>query len=219
VFVARTTYETERSDAVYVFNSVDITGGSFRLSASVPFIRQRVRPAGSLVDRAVASTPVTNTGFGDPLIRLDVWLVDDWSRRLQVGVSGSVKPAVIDAADGLGTGAADYGVGVSVFNAVGPTAMLADVSFWKYGDPEGIDFENALSYSFGIGRTLGTGRWSTLVSLAGFSPTGDASPPLLLTLGIMALTGRSQSLSITAGFGLTDSASDYSIGASWRIQN
>ena len=92
VFVARTTFETEQFDAVYVFNSVDITGGPFRLVASVPFIHQRVTSADSMVDPAAPSTLVTNTGFGDPLIRLDVRLVDDWSRRLQVGVSGSVKP-------------------------------------------------------------------------------------------------------------------------------
>jgi len=219
VFVARSTYETERATSLYFFNGVDVSAGPLRLSASIPLIRQRTTPVDSLADLSTVSAPRTNTGFGDPLVRLDVRVVDDRRHDLQIGVAGSVKPAFVDAADGLGTGETDFGAGVSAFKAMGRTALLADALFWKYGDPEGVDFEDSLSYSLGVGRSLGTGRWSTIVSFAGFSPVGDAPPPLLLTIGVMALTGRSQSLAITTGLGLTDSASDFSIGASWRIQN
>jgi len=218
VFVARSTYETERVGSAYFFNAVDVTGGRFRVSASIPLIRQEITPLDPLADPTV-SAPWTNAGFGDPLIRVDVLVVDDWRHALQIGAVGSLKPALVDAADGLGTGVADYAAGVSAFKAVGGTVLLADAMFWKYGDPEGIDFENSLSYSFGVGRTLGTGRWSTIASFAGFSPIGDAPPPLLLTIGVMRLVGRTQSLAINAGFGLTDSSTDFSIGTSWRIQN
>jgi hypothetical protein len=218
VFVSRSTYETERASSVYFFNAVDVTGGRIRLSASVPLIRQEMTPLDSLAD-ATVSAPWTNAGFGDPLIRLDVQVVDDRRHALQIGVAGSLKPAIVDAADGLGTGVADYAAGVSAFKAMGGTMVLADAMFWKYGDPEGVDFENSLSYSFGVGRTLGTGRWSTIASFAGFSPIGDTPPPLLLTIGVMRLVGRNQSLAINAGFGLTGSSTDFSIGTSWRIQN
>jgi len=218
VFVARSTYETERATSVYVFNGVDVSQGPVRLSASIPVIRQRITPLEPVIDPTVPA-PRTNAGFGDPLIRLDVRVVDDQRQNLQVGLAVSVKPAMVDPADGLGTGVADYAAGVSAFKAMGPTMVLADALYWKYGDPEGVDFEDSLSYSIGIGRTLGTGRWSTIASLAGFSPVGDASPPLLLTIGVMTLSGRSQSFAITAGFGLTSSATDFSIGTSWRIQN
>jgi hypothetical protein len=217
VFAARSTYEVERATSVYFFNGVDVSGGPIRLSASIPVIRQRTTPLTPLADPALVAR--TSAGFGDPLIRLDVRVVDDRRRDVQMGVAVSVKPAIVDVADGLGTGEADFGAGVSAFKAIGRTAVLVDALFWKYGDPEGIDFEDSLSYSLGVGRSLGSGQWSTMVSFAGFSPVGDAPPPLLLTVGVMALTGRSQSLAITAGFGLTSSASDFSIGTSWRIQN
>jgi hypothetical protein len=220
VFVARSTYETERATSLYVFNGVDVSGGPVRVSASIPLIRQRLTPFESLADPAIVPAARTNAGFGDPLIRVDVLVVDDSRNDLQIGVAGSVKPALVDPVDGLGTGVADWGAGVSAFKAMGDgTTLLADALFWKYGDPEGVDFDNSLSYSIGIGRAIGSGRWSTIASFAGFTPVGGAPAPLLLTVGVMTLTGRSQSLAITAGFGLTSSASDFSIGTSWRIQN
>ena len=218
VFVARSTYETERAMSVYLFNGVDASLGPVRLSASIPLIRQRLTLLEPVTDPTV-SMERTNAGFGDPLVRVDVRVVDDLRRNLQVAVAGAIKPAIVDAADGFGTGVADYAVGGSAFKGMGATMVLADVLFWKYGDPEGVDFENALSYSVGIGRTLGTGRWSTMASLSGFSPVGDTPAPLVLTVGVMTLTGRGQSLAITAGFGLTSTATDFSIGTNWRIQN
>jgi hypothetical protein len=218
LFVARSTFETEQVTSVYIFNGLDVTAGPIRVSASIPVIRQQATPLDSVTDPATVFAPRTSAGFGDPLIRLDVQVVDDWRHALQISVAGSVKPAIVDPADGLGTGVADYGVGVSAFKAMGGTVVIADAMFWEYGDPEGIDFENSLSYSLGVGRTIGTGRWSTLASFAGFSPIGDTPPPLLLTIGVMRLIGLNQSLAINATFGLTDTSSDFSIGTSWRIQ-
>ena len=218
VFVTQSTYDTERVTSLYFFNGVDITGRALRLSASVPLIRQGTALVAPQTD-PTTSVPPTSSGFGDPLIRLDVRVVDDRRHNLQIGVAGSVKPAIVNAANGLGTGVADFGAGATAFRAMGRTTLMADAMFWKYGDPEGADFQNSLAYSFGVGRMLGSGKWSAIVSLAGFSPIGDAPPQLLLTASVMTLAGRNQSLAITAGFGLTSSASDFSIGTSWRIQN
>jgi hypothetical protein len=220
-FVARTTLPGEKFDSVYVFNSVDLADGPLRFNLSVPWARQHwvtdeiVNPVdGSLIP----GTDTVATGFGDPLARVDVRLVNDWSRGLQVGVVGSVKMPVVDIASGLGTGETDYAVGVSAFKAAGRTSLLVDALFWKYGDPEGVDFEDALSYSVGMARVVGNGRWSTMVSLSGFtSAPAGFSPPVLLNLGLLSLVGQRQSLAISAGIGLTDSAGDFSIGTSWRI--
>lgn len=66
-------------------------------------------------------------------------------------------------------------------------------------------------------RVLGSGRWSGMVSLAGFSQgIDDASPPVQLNVAALALAGRGQSLAITASVGLNDD-SGFSVGTSWRI--
>lgn len=221
VYVARGTYPTDRVTSVYVFNSVDVTGGPLRVSVSVPFMRQRTTFTGATTD-PLTGTPAaleeTSTGFGDPLIRVDVRLLDDRPRALQIGIAGSVKPAFVDAASGLGTGAADVAAGGSVFKAAGGTSLFADLLFWKYGDPEDVDFQDTLSYSVGLGRVIGSGRWSAMVSLAGFSHGVDgAAAPLQLNIMVLTLAGRRQSVAVTAGIGLNDSSTDFAIGTSWRI--
>ena len=162
----------------------------------MPFVRQRVSTdeyVDPLSGTLVPAAETTATGVGDPLARVDVAVVNDPARALQVSVAGSVKLPVADSENGLGTGKADVAIGGSIFKALGRTSVLADALFWKYGDPEGIDFANALSYSVGVGQLLGDGRWSALVSLSGFT-TGIAglSPPVQLNLGLLTLVGGAQ---------------------------
>jgi hypothetical protein len=220
-FVARATSSTETFESIYVFNSVDVSHGPLRLTFSVPFVRQHF-VADATIDpfdgSEIPAVDETSTGFGDPLVRVDVALVDDFARALQIGVAASIKPAVVDVEDGLGTGEADFGVGMSAFKAVGRTSLLFDAMYWKYGDPEGVDFENSLSYSMGVARIVGSGRWSPMVSVSGFSSGFAGLPaPVQLNFGVLGLVQRRQSLAVTASFGVTESAGDFSLGVSWRI--
>jgi len=220
-FVSHSGSPAETYDNVFVFNTVDLTSGRLRFSLSVPWVRQHLvteDAVNPLDGSLVPGTDTVTTGFGDPLARVDVRLVEDWSRALQVGVVGSVKLPVVDVESGLGTGEADVGFGVSVFKGAGRNSLLIDALYWKYGDPEGVDFEDALSYSVGVARMVGAGKWSTIVSLGGFTSAIEGqSPPVQLNVGLLGLVGQRQSLAISAGFGLTDSAGDFSIGTSWRI--
>jgi hypothetical protein len=218
VFVARSTFDTDRATSLYLFNGADLTAGPLRVAASVPLVRQRITPLDSLTDPAASREATTSVGFGDPLIRVDVRVVDDRRRGFQLAAAGSIKPALVDPDGGLGTGVSDYAAGLSAFKTIRRTAILADALYWKYGDPEGVEFENSWSYSLGVGRPIGGSSWSTLVSVAGFSAIAGTPAPLLLNIGLLTLTGPHQSLAITAGVGLTSSASDFSIGTSWRTQ-
>jgi len=220
-YVARATYPGQQLTGTYLFNSVDVARGPVRVSASVPFIHQRLTFTEVTIDPA-GGTPLpdedTSTGFGDPVVRLDVRLVDDRKRGLQIAFAASVKPSIVDAANGLGTGVTDVAAGGSVFMTVGPTSVFADVLFWKYGDPEGLNFQDTLSYSVGVGRRIGTSRISALASLAGFSKGIEgAAAPLQLSVAMLALVGGRQSIAITASVGLNDESGDFSIGTSWRI--
>jgi hypothetical protein len=214
----RGTYPGQRLDSVYVFNGVDIAGGPFNLAASIPWIRVKTTPSDLVDGVTVPAVASTSAGFGDPLMRFDVRVLDDRSRALQVGVAASVKLPVVDASSGRGTGRADYAVGTNVFKAVDRTSVMADVLFWKYGDPEGLDFSNAWSYSVAAARIFGDGRWSAIASLAGFSAgIGGMPAPVALNVGVMTLVAGNQSLGVTTSFGLNDGSSDFSVGMTWRI--
>jgi hypothetical protein len=210
------TYPTASVDAAYIFNSVDVTGGPIRAAVTVPLMRVESTPTADLT--GTAAPPSTTTGFGDPLVRVDFTVTEDRARGYQFTVAGAAKLPMVDAETGRGTGEADYAFGGSAFAAIGRTSLMADVLFWKYGDPEGVDFEDTLSYSLGVARTIGTGRWSLFSSIGGFSSGFAGSPPpLALNVGLLTLVGGHQSLAITASVGLNDSSGDFSIGTSWRI--
>jgi hypothetical protein len=222
LFFARTSGPGATFDSTSVFNSVDLGRGPLRVTFSIPFGRYHsvIEPGVNPVDGTVLpGTDTTATGFGDPLIRADVRVIDNPSRGLSLSVAGSIKPPVADPAEGLGTGEMDYAVGASLYRAMGRTALLADALYWVYGDPDGVDYLDGLSFSTGVARTLSaSGRWSTLVTVSGFTAGyGDLSAPVQVNVGLLTLVGRRHSLAVSAGIGVTESASDFSVGASWRI--
>jgi hypothetical protein len=221
LFVSRATYpaDTGHDASVYVFNSVDVAVGRIRASASLPFVRRRLTFPVLTTDPATSGEMTeTATGVGDPLLRADVTVLGDRARGWQLTVAGSVKLPLAAADTGLGTGETDVGFGGSLFSAQGKTSLFADVMFWKYGDPEGVDFEDSLSYSVGFGRVLGTGRWSAMTALTGFSHGIDGyAGPLQLNLTMLALASRRQSVALTAGVGLNEASRGFTVGTSWRI--
>lgn len=213
---ARGAYPTERVASTYVFNSVDITGGPARVALTVPWMRvETTLPQDPLITPIL---PTTSTGMGDPIVRLDLQLIDNRPQALQVGVAAAVKLAVVDVSTGRGTGEADYAAGATAFKTIRRTSLMADVLYWKYGDPEGFDFADSWSYSVGASQVIGTGRWSAYASVSGFSSAiADMPAPMAINMGVLTLVGRRQSLAVTASLGLNQSSTDFSLGTSWRI--
>ena len=221
LFGSHATYPADsgRAASVYWFNTVDIATGRLRASVGVPFVWRRSTFPDLATDPALpAERTETATGLGDPLIRADFTVVNDYARGVQLTLAGSVKLPVASIEDGLGTGETDVGFGGSLFTARGKTSVFADLMFWTYGDPAGVTFEDSLSYSVGLGRILGTGRWSAMTTLGGFSRGLDGGAgPLQLYVTMLALAGRGQSVALTAGIGLNDASSGFTLGTSWRI--
>jgi hypothetical protein len=223
LYLSRVTFpdETDRATSIYLFNSVDLATGPVRVSISVPLVHRRSTFTDATVDATSGSTgefTETTTGVADPLIRVDLRVLDDRTRGLQLGVAASVKPPLARADGGLGTGEMDVGIGGSMFTGRGNTSLFADLLFWKYGDPEGVDFQDSLSYSVGFGRIIGGSRWSAMAALGGFSRGIDGEAgPLQLNITMLALASRRQSVAVTTGIGLNDAARGFSIGTSWRI--
>jgi len=218
MYASRGTYPTERVDSVYLFNTIDVAGGPVRLAVTVPWMRVEAASSGGAADSTELMLPTTSTGIGDPLVRFDLRVVDDRARAFQVGVATALKLPVVDASSGRGTGEVDYAVGATAFKIVRRSSLMADILFWKYGDPAGLDFSDAWSYSIGAAQVLGNGRWSALASISGFSAgIGELAPPLALNVGVITLVGGRQSLAVTASIGLNDGSNDFSVGTSWRV--
>lgn len=219
VSAARGTYDAGyRLSGLYLFAGLDVTGGPVRLWASLPVIRSSSSvDALDPVSGAPGSTESISTGVGDPLVRVDVRLVDDRANALQVSVAASVKPSLVDPAGGLGTGETDVAFGGSLFKAFGRTSVFADALYWKYGDPEGLDYRDAVIYSVGFGRVIGRSRWSSMVSLSGASQGADGGePPMQINVAALLPAGDRQSLAISGSIGLRGSTGGFSLSTSWR---
>jgi hypothetical protein len=217
VVTIRGAYATGTTEGVVLFSGVDAQAGPLRLAVSIPLSRMTTSPLATVPGGAVPGSSST-AGAGDPLVRADLRVVDDTRRGFQVSAAGAVKYAMVDEASGRGSGEHDLGAGGSVFLMRGRTSLMADAMFWRYGDPDGIDYRDGVSYSVGVGRLVGAGRWSVLGTLAGFSAgLDDSTPPVSLGVSLLGAFLNGHSVAVSTGVGLTSGASDVSVGVSWRV--
>lgn len=194
-----------------------------RYSGEVARQVDQMRRAGRMGRTMVVLPPAEESlgssfGVGDPLVGAEVELLTATSSRPSVRVSASAKAPLADPDDGFGTGAWDYGAGAAVTTRVGRGTVLADLAYWRMGDLPDLELRDAAAYGVGYGHLLGSGRWSLLASVAGWTAIIDgAQPPLLLGLGLSRLLDTNRSVSVSVGVGLTETAPDVSIGLGWRL--
>ena len=215
-FVKIDTPDGQRTDAVYIFNSVDFEFGRLRGSATLPVIAQQ----SAWVDSVLGSVNTGwQSGLADPTFRIDA---DVWRTRLRgtsVRVSGSFKAPVASVDDGYSSGEADVAVGISVSTFLGRNGLLADLSYWTLGDPPGVDYRNVPTIYVGYARVLDpAARWSGIVSVSG-SPSviPGAEPTAQVSAAVLRLLGRGASIGLSFDVGLTDGAADFGIGTTWRV--
>jgi len=96
--------------------------------------------------------------------------------------------------------------------------VFVDVSYWEFDDLPDLELEGAVAYGLAYGQVLGSGRWSVLTSLSGWSPIVDgADPPIQLGIGVSRLVRFDRSVALSVGVGVTETAPDISIALGWRL--
>jgi hypothetical protein len=94
IYGARGTCPASTATSAYLFNSVDVTTGPVRVTSAVPFVHQRTLSTDAAVDPLTGGTldvETRATGFGDPLIRVDLRVLGDRRRALQAGVAVAAR--------------------------------------------------------------------------------------------------------------------------------
>ena len=215
-FVKVETTAGDRTDAVYVFNSIDVALGRFRASATLPVIAQQ-----SAWEDYVAGPVETGwqSGLADPTLRVDAAVWRSRSRDATVRVSGTTKLPVASVDDGFSSGEIDVAVGASASLFRGRNGVLADVTYWMLGDPDGTDYRNVASFYVSFARVLDQrSRWSAIVAVSGApSAIAGVDPAAQLSFAALRVVGRRGALGISVDVGLTDSAADVAVGSTWRF--
>ncbi|MFL6650859.1 MAG: hypothetical protein ACJ8J7_06180 [Sulfurifustaceae bacterium] len=132
-------YETERA--------------VFRLT--VPYLRIDGPSGGQIIGIGPGGQPIrtptgaraTNQGLGDVIAAVGYNLLDASGTLLDV--VGKVKLGTADETKGLGTGENDYSLQLDWSQQFGRFTLVATIGYRIYGDPPGVNFDNALFASAG----------------------------------------------------------------------
>lgn len=238
----------ERTNSLAIVSGLDFATPRIRLWTNVPIIVQntpwvsftgtgmvpsggtesammgRQSSTGGMMRRGGMMMPDTGAyvtaGVGDPTAGLSVEALRESERRPSVRVTLGAKGPVASPAHGFGTGAWDYGLGLSASKLVGRTYVLADAAYWVMGDLPELELKNAVAYGGALGRPLtADGRVAGLVSFSGFTSLVSSLPaPRQLGVGVNYQFASRRSIGATASFGLSAGAPDLVLAMSWRMR-
>lgn len=167
----------------------------------------------------VDTVSYTQASFGDPNLSVSYRIYTSPQRRTSVQGNGSVKFPLADPTTGFGTGAWDFGAGLSVAQRLGLNVIwLVNATYWQLGDMDELDFKNPVSFSSGIGRVSANSKWLISANIYGYTRVLDeADPPLSAGLNSSVSVTENVQLSANLVVGLSESSSDFSTGIGWSI--
>lgn len=210
------TADGDRTDAAYLFTSLDLETGPVRTSVTLPVVAQSLRwadPNAGLVETG------WQAGLADPIIRVDGRIWRHLTGASALRVSGAVKLPVASREDGFSSGKVDAAVGLSVTTSQGRNSLLADVTYWIFGDPEDMAYRNVPAVYIGYARVLDRQyRWSGILSVsAAPSAIPDLGAPAQVSAALLRAVGRRGAVGVSVDVGLTDNAADLAVGSLWRF--
>jgi hypothetical protein len=157
--------------------------------------------------------------FGDPVVSAEGEVFSGFGFVRSVSLMSSTKIPLADVETGISSGAWDLGAGASAIFAVGPTLVLADLSYWWIGDMPDLELNDGLSYALAVSAPVFAGRGSVMGLISGLSQTIDTmDPPITVTASLSRSFGTRGFGSASLGVGLTESAPDLYVSAGWSIR-
>jgi len=218
--------------------SLVLAADHWRVGVDLPVLRQNggavtwiaglPMPVGTPVAALVAArtgeetiplgTTRRETHLGDPIVTAatDLVVTDDGSVRL--GAEGFAKLPVAAREDGIGTGAADYGIGFN-WSAMGNrTFAVADFGYWWIHDLPTLPLDDLTRGTFVAGGSFGEmGRFVAMVRMDATSAiTEQVDPRYTLGVGVGVNLARTESLTLAVDRGLSETAPAWQTSLRWR---
>ena len=196
------------------------TGGSSSGAVSDSGMARQGRGQGKSGSHAPVEVPSTamteyRSAVGAPLLSAS-WLAGA-GRTTTVTLGASVKVPVADTAT-YGTGAWDVGTNLGLSRRVSDDLVLGlDVAYWLLGDMEDLILRNQIYGTLSLGYLSRAGWGATALTSGGSSAVEGYQPPLAVGVGFHRFAG-SQSWSLLATAGLTETAPDFTLGGLWSVR-
>lgn len=165
------------------------------------------------------TTSFSEAHIGDPSVSANIQLWSSRSGQTNITSNWGLKFPLVDEDSGFGTGGWDIGGGLSWSQRFGQSYLLMiSGMYWYLEDMDELDLNNLLSYSAAVGRTFSDGKLLGTVSLMGSTEIIDeVDPPINVGAGLNYRVSTATNLNTNILFGLTESASDVSIGVGCSI--
>jgi hypothetical protein len=165
------------------------------------------------------TTSYTEYSFGDPNIYAGIKLYTSTSGGTNIQLNSGFKIPFANPENGFGTGEWDYGVGTSLSQRFGNFFLYTSAMKWWLGNLPDLELKNPLTYSVGLTRTFGKGKWYINSTFSGYTEIiKDYDPPMNLSFGTGFFATNRISLNSTFSVGLSESSADQVFGLGWSLK-
>jgi hypothetical protein len=165
----------------------------------------------------VPATVVEDFRFvlGDPTIGARLGIPA--TSQLSLNAAFGVKIPVTDTS-GFGTGQVDFGGSLGLTYAPGFTTLLGiDVAYWYLGDMPDMEFQDPLMGTASLAYLSPSGWGGSAWVSSATSPIAEYAAGTLVGVTLSRVTPATI-LSLNGSVGLTETAPDFTVGLSWRLQ-
>jgi hypothetical protein len=160
-----------------------------------------------------------SSSFSDPTVGGTLFLYGRTSPSTSVNLNTTLKIPLANPENGFGTGAWDFGAGLSILQRIKTFYLYGDITYMWLGNMDELELNNPFFFSAGISRGFGGGRWMISTSFStSIRIIDDYDPPMSLHFGFGHFISPRSSVSSTVGFGLSESSSDFSAGLGWSLR-
>lgn len=155
----------------------------------------------------------TESGLGDVVLSGSMRFIAETPARPRVDITGKIKLATADEGKNLGTGENDYAVQVDM----GKGNLFGYVGYRLYGDPPGINLDNAAYGLIGLSHPLDKGTQAGASLYAQQAAAAGADDQLELSLFLSRKLNKDSRLRPYVVFGLSDGSPDWGVGVTLTL--
>ncbi len=151
-----------------------------------------------------------NWRVGDLYFNVERTLTKETHYLPAFSATAQVKIPTASTALNLGTGAADYGFGVSASKSLGMIYGYGDVSFYFLGDPADNDFKNPMEYGVGIGLPASNDNVNLVAYYSAYTEIVKGfKPPKELFISVNYRLNSKYLLTSGISYGFSESSPQY----------
>jgi hypothetical protein len=162
---------------------------------------------------------VTAQGLGDILLEAEYAILQDRGLVPEIAPFLEIKLPTADSSQGLGTGAVDETLGVSIAKAFG-AGWTGHLEIWYtfVGVPAHVRLHDALGWLVGVGYNVTRSLTLAAYVEGGTTVTSDTDNPLDVRVEAEYKLGETFGLLARTSIGLTRASPDYTVSGGMRVR-